>query len=153
MHLEQLRQDLAQSGWKDLQPGQHLGIPFDLIGGKSGLTKWNVYVSVVPRLDQATARAWQQNFELMNKKAKSIVWGKSFLLCLIAQEVSPDVLEMLKGDSFGLFGVIRLQGGGGNIFIADEGNKRVYGKAPALPVDVNRNRNALLKILDGALNR
>lgn len=153
MNLEYLRQDLAQAGWKELQPGQYLGIPFDLIGGKGGLTKWNVYVCVIPRLDQATASTWQQNFQLMNKKAKSIIWGKCFLLCLIAQEVAPEVLEMLKGDSFGLFGLVRLQGGGGNIFIADEGNKRVYGKVPALPLDVHNNSAAMVKILNRALNR
>lgn len=153
MDMDYLQKQLAQAGWKDLKPGQHLGIPFDLIGARGTVTKWNVYVSVVPRLDQATARTWQQNFELMNKKAKSIVWGKCFLLCLIAQEVAPEVLEMLKGDSFGLFGLIRLQGGGGNIFIVDEGGKTVYGKVPALPLDVHNNSAAMAKILEGALNR
>lgn len=93
------------------------------------------------------ARAWQENFAVISGRSKSLLWGRCFLLCLVAQEVSPEVLPALQGDSFGLFGAFRLEGGGGNVLVADLKNRQVYGKVPALPLDVHNLTQGAAQIL------
>jgi len=152
MDLAYLRYELERAGWRDLGPGQHMGFPFELIGRRRyTLTRWDVLVKVLPRLDQAIANVWRNNFQEINRRSKSWIWGRCFILCLVAEEVSPEVLHALKGDSFGLFGMFRLQGGGGNVFVADEQNGLVYGNIPALPLDVHRFSQSTVDVLSRAL--
>jgi hypothetical protein len=152
MDLNYLTPLLQLAGWKNLRPNMlHVGIPFDLVGEKSGLMKWNVLIKVLPVLDKSQALIWQANFTTINTKSKSWFWGKGFVLGLIAQQVAPDTADDLHSDSFGLGGVIRLQGGGGRILVADYMNKQVYGQVPALPVDAHMVtqgvKDALMKAL------
>jgi hypothetical protein len=138
MNLEYVRGELTKGGWKKVQPGQHLGLTFDLVGERHfALTKWNILVKVLPKLDAGAAEEWKANFAMISKKSQSLIWGKCFVLCLVAEQVAPEVTQAIKGNSFGLFGIVRLKGGGGNVFIADLNGKQVYGKVPALPMDVH----------------
>jgi hypothetical protein len=56
-------------------------------------------------------------------------------------------VRALSGDAFGLFGLLRLKGGGGNILVADMKNKQVYGKVPAVPIDVHKYSKKAKEIL------
>jgi hypothetical protein len=113
--------------------------------------KWNVLIKILPVLDQPTAALWQTYFNAINNKSKSWIWGKGFILCLIAQQVAPETMAQLQSDSFGLFGMFRLQGGGGRILVADYMSKQVYGQVPTLPLDAHMItqgvKNALLRAL------
>jgi hypothetical protein len=154
MNLDYIKSQLSKAGWKNIQPGSHVEIDFDLVGSRHFLfTKWNVLVKVLPILDREATTTWQANFKRISQKSKSFIWGKCFLLCLIAEDVSPEVSKSISADTFGLFGVFRLQGGGGNILITDLKNKQVYGKVPALPVDVHNFSQSVKGILSTALNK
>jgi hypothetical protein len=137
MDLNYLIPQLQLAGWNKIGPNTHVGIPFDLVGEKSGLMKWNVLIKVLPVLDKSQSLIWQANFNAINNKSKSWFWGKGFVLGLIAELVAPDTMEMLRSDNFGLFGMFRLQGGGGRILVADYLSKQVYGQVPTLPVDAH----------------
>ena len=152
MHLDNLKLRLSQKGWKDTDPGTYLGIGFDLIGSRRFLlTEWRVLVKTVPLLDRDALLFWKSNFEMISKKSKSLIWGKGFLLCLLADDVSDDLAREVHGDGFGFLGVLRLRGGGGNVFIANKKNHQVYGKVPALPYDVHAYSKGVKEILSQAL--
>ncbi len=152
MNVNVIKNGLEGAGWKQVQPGSHLGIEFDLVGYRRfTITKWNILVKVLPMLDQTTANVWKDNFEHIGKKSKSLLWGKCFLLCLLAEDVSTQVSESLPADNFGLFGVVRLKGGGGNVLVADVKNRKVYGKVPLLPYDAHKFSKSAKEIMLQAL--
>ena len=153
MNIDYIKSELSKSGWKNLNNGPYMEIDFDLVGSRRfTLTKWNVLVKRISQLNQDAVSEWQQNFETISKKSKSFIWGKCFLICLLAEEVSEDLLKSLSSDSFGLFGVLRLKGGGGNILIADLKNKQTFGKVPSLPYDVRKFSKSVKNILTAAMN-
>lgn len=151
MDLNYLIPQLQLSGWRNIAPNVHVGIPFDLVGEKSGIMKWNVLIKVLPLLDMSQALIWQANFTHVNNKSKSWFWGKGFVMGLIAEQVAADAIAVMRSDTFGLGGVVRLQGGGGRILVADYMSKQVYGGVPALPVDAHMVtqgvKDALMKAL------
>ena len=152
MTLDYVRDRLVQAGWRDVRPGLHMEVAFDLVGRRRfTLTKWSALVKALPVLDQATAAQWAAHFERISAQSKSWLWGQCFIMCLIADEVSPEVAAEPGPDSFGLFGLIRLKGGGGNALVADRRSKQVYGRVPALPYDVHRFSKSLMEILQGAV--
>lgn len=154
MDLEYIKMELAKAGWKNIYPGHHMEIDFDLVGSRYfTLTKWNILVRRLPLLDQVAASIWQENFKKISRKSKSLIWGKCFLMCLIVDEVSPEVQYAIAGDTFGLFGLIRFRGAGGNIFIVDKKNKQIYGKVPALPYDVHKFSKSVREIFSSALGK
>ncbi len=148
MNINYLVSQLQQAGWKNIGPNIHVSIEFDLIGSRSFmLTKWHILIKSLPVLDSKMSAVWQDNFKVISNKSKSWLWGKCFLLCLIAQQVSADTLDAMKSDQFGLFGVIRLKGGGGRVLIADEMNRQVYGEIPPLPYDAHKFTTSVKEIL------
>ena len=152
MHLDNIKLRLSQNGWKDIGSGIYLGIGFDLVGSRRFLfTKWRVLVKTIPILDRDALLLWRSNFETISKKSKSLIWGSCFLLCLLAESVSDDLVREVHGDSFGFLGVLRLRGGGGNVLIADQKNHKVYGKVPALPYDVHAYSKGAKEILSQAV--
>ena len=105
MNTDLIKSEFEKAGWKQVQPRSHLNIDFDLVGYRRfTITKWNILVKVLPLLDQTAADVWKDNFERISKKSKSFIWGRCFLLCLLAEDVSTQVSESLRGDSFGLLG-------------------------------------------------
>jgi hypothetical protein len=134
-----IKSGFEEAGWKNVQPANHMDIEFDLVGYRRfTLTKWNVLVKVLPVLDKTTANIWKENFEIFSKKSKSLIWGRCFLLCLLVEDVSTEVSESLSADSFGLFGMFRLKGGGGNVLVGNVKNGEVYGNVPSIPYDVHK---------------
>lgn len=139
MNIAYLASRLQQEGWNNIGSGEHCGIPFDLIGSRTFLiTQWNILIKFLPVLDAGSGPVLQRNFETISRQSKSLLWGRCFVLCLVAGQIAPEVLGNVRSDSFGLFGAIRLQGGGGRILIADEANRQVYGQVPALPMDAHK---------------
>jgi len=139
VNTELIKNELENEGWKDVRPGSHMDIHFDLVGRRSFiLTKWNILVKVLPMLDEKVVDIWKANFESISRKSKSPILGKCFLLCLLAEDVSTEVSNSLSADSFGLFGVVRMKAGGGNMLVADAMSKQVYGNIPTLPYDVHK---------------
>jgi hypothetical protein len=99
--------------------------------------------------DAETLPTWQDNFKTLDELSKSWVLGECFLLCLIAKQVSP---SLIKGDKFGQVGLMRLQGGGGRVLIADELNHQVYGEVPRLPLDAHKFTKSTKDILMGGFS-
>jgi len=137
--MQRLSQLLSQAGWHDLGKRSHVGIIFDLVGSRRFLfTKWNILVRRLQCLDRLGAEVVAREFEAITSKSKSLLWGSCFLLCIVAEQVDPALKQAITSDDFGVFGVVRLRGGGGNVLIADIENKRVHGKVPTLPFDVHK---------------
>ena len=152
MNLDDVKVGLSQTGWRDLGAGSYLGTSFDLIGSRQFLlTKWKVLVKSLPFLDRVTFLGWKSDFERMSKDSKSLIWGKCFLLCLLADDVRDDLPREELGDGFGFLGVVRVRGGGGNVLIVDKKNRKVYGKVPALPLDVHIYSKEVKEILSKGL--
>jgi hypothetical protein len=160
MNLTYFTAQLQQAGWKNIGPNNHLDLQFDLVGERNFfLTKWNILIKTLPMLDMPTASVWQANFKAMSEKSKHWFWGKCFLLCLITQQVTPDIavastnntvtvmdryLEMLLQDH---------RGGGGRVLIADDTTKQVYGEIPAIPYDAHKYTQSVKGILLDALGQ
>ena len=153
MDLEYLHDELGKSGWQDLHAGDHLGVPFDLIGTRTFLVaRWHVLVKVVPVLDRPTLDSWKATFARLNEESKSLLsWGKGFLLCLVVREIALDVLSSFPDEGFGLFGALRLKGGGGKVLIASLNSQQVYAQVPRLPYDVRKFTQEAVEILKKAL--
>ena len=148
MRTDLLRGELQAAGWKNVGPARFMEWDFDLVGSRwFTFTKWNVLVKYIPIFSEANAAEWRGIFAAMNRASKSIIWGKCFVLCIVAGQVAPEVLPTLQGDSFGLGGVLRLEGGGGRILITDVQNAAVHGTVPNLPLDVHRYTGKLKEIL------
>lgn len=148
INLEPIRDAFTKAGWKDVHAGNHNGICFDLIGSRRfTITKWNVLVKALQLLDRDMLALWQGRFEALSKASKSLLVGKCFLLCLIVEEISLDVIEAFEDDDFGLLGVARLRGGGGKIIVASFNSKQVYGKVPLLPYDARKYMRDAIGIL------
>jgi hypothetical protein len=138
MYLEPLKTGLEENGWKDIQSGCHLGIEFDLIGHRRFIAKWNILVKRIPLLDERALGIWRTNFMSLSNQSKSLLVGRCFLLCLFADDISPQLSGMLSGDSFGFMGMFRMKGGGGNVLVGNIRNGGVYGEVPSLPMDLHK---------------
>lgn len=153
MDANKLIELLESKGWKKIaQNSEYMNFNFDVVGERwFTLTKWRVLVKFLDNLDEKNIQEVSRMFSTISDKSKSWIWGKCFLLCIIANSMDPSVIEGLKRDSFGLFGVFRIKGGGGNIFLADLGNKKVYGEVPKLPYDVHKYSTDLKEVLENLL--
>ena len=135
-----LKKQLQRLGWKRLASQDHFDVEFDLVGSRRFLfTKWNVLVKYIDVLDDEQIHHWSAILERISAKSKSWWWGRCFLLCVVADSVEVDPKYFTGAhDSFGLFGVYRLQGGGGNVFVVDMASRTIYGSVPSLPYDVHK---------------
>lgn len=146
MNLDYLQSELSKAGWRDVQRRAHMGIEFDLVGYRRfTLTKWSVLVKALPVLDEATAAHWAGQFQSMSRKSQSWIWGSCLLMCLLAEDVAPGVFEELPKGSLGR--LLRLKGGGGNLFVADMRSREVHGTVPFLPYDSHKFSKSLKQIL------
>ncbi len=154
MNSDELIQLLESKGWKKIvQNREYMNFNFDVIGERwFTLTKWRVLVKFIDRLDEKNVPEVKEMYSTISTKSKSWIWGKCFLLCVIAKSIGPSIIEGIKRDSFGLFGVFRIKGGGGNIFLVDLENKKVYGEVPTLPYDVHKYSNDLKEVLGNLLS-
>jgi hypothetical protein len=147
--VDGLSRDLAEAGWRGLGMQSHGGIDFELVGYRRFFfTKWRVLVRRLEHFDRPSAEAISRDFETLSSKSKSWWWGSCFLLCIVADRVESDLERAIRSDGFGVFGLLRLKGGGGRILIADLERKQVYGEVPVLPVDVHRFTKRAKKILE-----
>jgi hypothetical protein len=147
--LDGLPDDLTRAGWHSVGMGSHNGIDFEIIGSRRFFfTKWRVLVRRLQDFDRLSAETVLQDFETLSSKSKSWWWGSCFLLCIVADHVEADLGKAIRSDGLGLFGVVRLKGGGGRVLIADLERKEVYGEVPLLPVDVHRFTKQAKKILE-----
>jgi hypothetical protein len=138
MNLNILAEKLIQRGWAVQGPGEFLSYRFDLLAARNPLiTTWTLAVKHMARLDSGSSASAQGAFQQMSAKAKSIIWGKCFVLLLVCDSIAPEALGMLQSDTFGLGGLVRIEGGGGRIIIADSSTGQILGKVPSLPLDAN----------------
>ena len=122
-----------------------------IIKRKFTLTKWFILIKFVDSLTSDNISLYKNEFEDISKKTKSWIWGQCFLYCVIANEVDVSIINEIEADSFGLWGVFRVKGGGGNFFLVDLDKRKVYGKVPALPYDVHKYSKSLVKILNNLI--
>jgi hypothetical protein len=158
MNLTYLTAQLQQAGWKNIGPNIHMDLQFDLVGERNfTLTKWNILIKTLPMLDAPTVSVWQSNFKAISEKSKHWFWGKCFLLCLITQQVAPDIAAASTSDTVTVMDrylemLIRdHRGGGGRVLIADDTSKQVYGEVPAIPYDSHKYTQSVKEILLNAL--
>ncbi len=153
MRTEVLQQELTKAGWKRVAPARYLERDFDLVGTRwFTFTKWRVLVKTLPVFNSATAAEWIQTYYAISRASKSLIWGRCFLLCLVADEVEEAAASQLVSDSFGFYGVLRFKGGGGIILAADEKSGAVYGRVPTLPYDVHKYSKSVKAILGRLVN-
>jgi hypothetical protein len=156
MDLEFMKNRLATEGWKDIQPGCHMGIEFDLVGFRhSQLAKWKMLVKILPGLDHMWAEHWKTNFQTINNNSVGLLWGKFFLIALLAETVSDQISEALAADPVDLVGGWKfkfLKKGGGNVFIADLARKKIYGQVPRSPKDMFYFSRALQTVMMDAID-
>ncbi len=143
---------IEEKGWENIrQDGEYEGYSFDIIGERKFISvQWNILVKYIDKLTKESIRPIKEVYVDISIKSKSSgwgKWGKCFLYCIIANTVDPLVTNEIKGDSFGLFRVFRLKGGGGNMFIVDLEKGKIYGKVPTLPYDVHKYSKDLNEIL------
>lgn len=148
MDKKKLSELFQEKGWKIKQDTHYLEYPFDIIGERSFiLTNWYLLITFTDKLTKNNIPTFQNNFADISNKSKSWIWGKCFLYCVIANSTDPEITDSLKDDSFGLWGVFRLKGGGGKLFLADVSESKVYGKVPTLPYDIHKRSKELVEIL------
>lgn len=141
---------LRNAGWERIvQNSCHLGWRFDLVcERRSFLTKWHILIKFVDCLDKQNVKEFENILSDISEESKSWIWGRCFLFCIIADIIDPRVVSNLERDSFGLFGVFRLKGGGGNIFLLDLESKKIYGEIPTIPYDVHKHSKDFKEILE-----
>jgi len=154
MNSDELIQLLESKGWKKVaQNREYLNFNFDVIGERwFTLTKWRVLVKFIDKFDEKSVPETKEMYSTISTKSKGWIWGKCFLLCVIARNIDRGLTEGIKRDSFGLLGILRIKGGGGNIFLVDLENKKIYGKIPTLPYDVHKCSNDLKEVLEKLLS-
>ena len=70
--------------------------------------------------------------------------GKCFIQGIICDKISKDLEDLFEFSSLeeifkpSNFGVLRIKGGGGRIFLGNRETKKCYGKVPLLPYDVHK---------------
>jgi hypothetical protein len=134
MNLDLIKSKLAKEGWKDIQPGNHMGIEFDLVGFRRYLlAKCNVLVKILPELDQMQAEQWKNNFQTINNNSLKFIRGKFFLIVLLAGTVSDKITGALVADPVDMVGGWKFRffkRGGGNVFVVDLVRQKIYGFVP-----------------------
>ncbi len=171
MDLEKLGQELAEKGWKGLQPRKWLDTEFDLIGVKKHgpSTKWRIAVKTMPTLDNAAYASWKNKFETMAQEEELSETDEINIVCFIAQDIAPKAMDAASASSFirdnrPLSG-IRMSNdsdpgfgpsnyyidrddfprqGGWLILVADQKNRKVYGKLRNVEMPIIREIKELL---------
>lgn len=140
---------INEKGWKITRNDMYLGRQFDIIGEKKFIIfRWSLLVKFTDRITKEHLSQIKNEFTDLSDNSKSWIWGKCFIYCVIANSIDPSITDEIKGDNFGLFGILRLKGGGGRIFIADTGKKRIYGDVPSLPYDAHKHSREIFGIIE-----
>jgi len=153
MDKNNLIKSIEGKGWKKIrQDSEQFEHHFDIIGERwFTLTKWFVLVKFTKKLTKENILQFQNDFKDISKKSKSWIWGKCFLYCIVADNIDASIVNDIEKDSFGLWGVLRMKGGGGNIFLVDSNRKKIYGKVPTLPYDVHKYSKDFMEILNNLI--
>jgi hypothetical protein len=101
------------------------------------LTRWSLLIKYVDVLDDEEVRGCAASLLHISAKSKSL--SLCFVLCLVAGKVEIDPKSLTEaGDSFGLFGVLGLLEGGGNVIIVDLSDRTIHGTVPRFPYAVRK---------------
>ncbi|MGF1582471.1 MAG: hypothetical protein ACFCD0_24365 [Gemmataceae bacterium] len=149
MFVDPLKKQLELLGWKHVASKSHFGEEFDLVGSRRFLfSQWNVLVKYIDVLDDEEVRRCAASLLHISAKSKSL--DRCFLACLIAGkvEIDPEYLTEA-GDSFGLFGVLGLLEGGGNVLLVDLADCTIYGTVPWFPYAVRKFSRDLQAVFQG----
>lgn len=138
MSEDPIRKQLERLGWEYVSPRSHFGEEFDLVGSRRFmLTRWNLLIKYVDVLDDEEVRRCAASLLHISAKSKSLF--RCFVLCLVAGKVEIDPESLTEaGDSFGLFGVLGLLEGGGNVMVVDVSDRTIHGTIPRLPYAVRK---------------
>ena len=138
MTVNPIKKQLELLGWEYVSPGSHFGEEFDLVGSRRFmLTRWNLLIKYVDVLDDEEVRRCATSLLHISTKSKSL--SRCFVLCLVAGKVEIDLESFTEaGDSFGLFGVLGLLEGGGNVMVVDVSDRTIHGTVPRLPCAVRK---------------
>ena len=133
-----MKKQLELLGWEHIAPRSHFGDEFDLIGSRQFLlTRWNLLVKYVDVLDDEEVRRCAASLLHISAKSKSLF--RCFVLCVVAGKLEIDPKSLTEaGDAFGLFGVLGLLEGGGNVLVVDLADRTIHGTIPRLPYAVRK---------------
>lgn len=158
MEINQLTPEIKRIGWNNIKRDEYFGSSlvdapkFDLVADrKFTLTKWFLLIKKIEVFDRNAYNEYQIIFNSITKNVKSWVWGKCFILCIICDKISSELKRDMESDGFGLFGVLRIQGGGGLVLVVDINTKRCYGKIPPLPYDVHKYSSEFKEMIEDYL--
>ena len=138
MPEDPLKKQLELLGWEHVGPRSHFGEEFDLVGSRQFLmTRWNLLVKYVEVLDGEEVRRCAASLLHITAKSKSLC--RCFVLCVVAGKVDNHSEIFSEAcDSFGLFGVLGLLEGGGNVLVVDLADHAIHGTVPRLPYAVHK---------------
>ena len=153
MNLDQLAKWLIDDGWKDVRPGNYVGIDFDLVGNRGYFDdKWKLLVKKLLRLDRKIARGWHTKFDNAGNETKNRFAGRFFIVCLLVDEVNSKALKPVQADLTKLARAVAGKGGNGHVFIVDTSKGEFHGAIPELPYVINKNLKRIKKLLMATLD-
>ena len=130
MSNEQLISNLQNMGWKDFAPGEFKGFNFEQVGqAKVDRYNWFVLIQSLPVLDVPTLETWNQNYKELAKKARAgfVSSGKYFVLILLIDTISADLLELLsKEDKLDLLKMPDITRGGGYTLMLIKDRQKIF---------------------------
>jgi len=150
--LVKMAELMEANGYKNVRlSGEHLGIPFQIVAeGKAALNKSTVLVRYIKDLDAVQAARIGDEFLDIDKQSRSVLWGKVFLYCLMADRVDVEpaakLLNRLHDNEYRL---TNIGGGGGAMLIVEVTTGRMAAQKSVHPgLWIWRLKKVLPELLD-----
>ncbi len=133
MNLKYVAQRLQEVGWKAAPRMTYAGERFDLqFTHHIRLEPWVVLIQAIPVLDIFSLLKMQSRLEWVFTITKGKVWGRNFVLYLVAGKVTQQALHALQVDQMNLLRFSQKRAGTRKIIVVDEANHQFHGPYPAL---------------------
>ena len=132
-NVEQFKINLESYNWKDIQQDTYIGVEFDLTASKKiGIGKQKLLVKHFQKLDEDTLSVWVKHYDEIDKSPKKLVGAQTFTLCIFAETITENALNLLSTFPFKNFGQLASTGGKGIALIVDFKLKQIYGRQPGI---------------------
>jgi hypothetical protein len=147
--INEFRNNLNSKYWKDIKKESYMGVEFDITTtSKVQWKKQRLMVVHYSILDEDTLSDWVKKYWVINKQAKKLINANCFILCILADTVSENALNMIstmpfKKTSETQFGEVNCA------LIVNMKSQQIYGKCPTIPLPIrNRCKSVLACIMD-----
>lgn len=135
-NFELFKSNLEILKWKNIQQRSYIGVEFDITASKKmGFGKHKLLVKYFPILDEDTLSAWIKNYNRIDNNTKKLICAHTFTLCIVAELINENALNILSAFPFKTFGSqFSSKGGKGIALIVDYQSKLIYGRKPGLSI-------------------